>query len=125
MASKLIYGLMASSILCGVAGQFSLKVGVSRLGALTLGGARYLPTFVLGLLLNPLVFLGLSLYAVGAFLWMTVLSRVDLSFAYPFLALNFILVLSGSALFLHEPLPLNRLAGTALIVLGVLVIARR
>lgn len=125
MASKLVYGLIFSSILCGVAGQFSLKIGVSRMGALTLGGVNHLPAFVFRLLFNPVIFFGLCLYAVGAFLWMVVLSRVNLSFAYPFVALNFVFILVGSALFLHEQIPVNRVLGTALIVLGVLFISRR
>ncbi|MDI6870285.1 MAG: EamA family transporter [Bacillota bacterium] len=125
MPSKMVYGLIFSSILCGVAGQFSLKLGVSRMGVLAVASLGQLPGLVARLLLNPVIFLGLCLYAIGAFLWMAVLSRVDLSFAYPFVALNFVFILTGSTLFLHEPLPLNRVIGTALIVLGVLFISRQ
>jgi drug/metabolite transporter (DMT)-like permease len=56
---------------------------------------------------------------------MVVLSRVDLSFAYPFISLNFVFVLAGSALLLHEHVPANRFLGAALIILGVLVVSRR
>jgi drug/metabolite transporter (DMT)-like permease len=125
MVSRLVYVLIFSSILCGVAGQFSLKLGVARMGALTLGGIQQLPVFVFRLMFTPVIFFGLCLYAIGAFLWMVVLSRVNLSFAYPFVALNFVFVLAGSALFLHEQIPVNRFIGVALIIIGVLFISRR
>lgn len=125
MPARTTWALILGSTACAVGGQFSLRVAASRLGAVSVTGLRGFVLFALKALFNPLIFFGLALYAVGAFLWIIVLSRVPLSFAYPFTALNFVLVTTGSAVFLREHVPANRIAGVALIVLGVLVAARR
>lgn len=115
--------LILASVACGVAGQFCLKAGVSRLGVLTAAGSGGLFGLILSVLTNPLILGGLMLYAVGAVLWIVVLSRTDLSYAYPFLALNFVLILAGSVFIFGERMTLPRAGGVALIVAGVLLIA--
>jgi drug/metabolite transporter (DMT)-like permease len=114
--------ILASGVL-GVAGQILLKRAMTTLGPLSLQ-LDGLPGLALALVLNPLVVLGLAVYLSGTALWLLALSRVDLSFAYPFASLNYILVLLASWLLLGErPTPL-RLAGVALICLGVWAISR-
>jgi drug/metabolite transporter (DMT)-like permease len=66
---------------------------------------------------------GLLLYGVGALSWIMVLSRMNLSYAYPFLALNFVLVALVSRLVLGESIPLMRWVGIALICAGIVAIA--
>lgn len=56
--------------------------------------------------------------------WLRVLARADLSFAQPFTALSYITVLAVSHRYLHEALSLTRLAGIALILLGVYCVSR-
>jgi hypothetical protein len=43
---------------------------------------------------NIQVIAGLGLYALGAILWLLVLARVDVSLAYPFVGLGFILTMA-------------------------------
>jgi drug/metabolite transporter (DMT)-like permease len=66
---------------------------------------------------------GLLLYALGALAWIAVLRRMDLSYAYPFLALNFVLIALVSQFVLGETVPWIRWAGIAAIVAGILLIA--
>ena len=73
---------------------------------------------------QPLVLLGLMLYGCGALAWIAVLRRMDLSYAYPFLALNFVLITLVSRFFLGETVPLMRWAGIGIICVGILVVAR-
>lgn len=115
--------LILLSIATGVAGQTVIKLGVSQPGAADSanGGLLSLVTLILK---SPLVLLGLALYGVGALAWIATLSRVDLSVAYPFLALNFVLITVVSRLFLGESVPLLRWAGIAVIVVGILLVAR-
>jgi drug/metabolite transporter (DMT)-like permease len=70
------------------------------------------------------VLLGLFLYGVGAILWLWVLARSDLSFAYPFVGLGFILTMLFGYAFLGEPVGLARIAGTLLIVGGVVLVSQ-
>ena len=52
------------------------------------------------------------------------MSKFQLSHAYPFMALNFVIVLGLSAWLFHEPMSLTRLAGVALICIGTVIAAQ-
>ncbi len=114
--------LIAVSITAGVAGQTSIKLGIGQASPLApLSGIAGVVNLILS---SPLVLLGLMLYGVGALTWIAVLSRLNLSAAYPFLALNFVLIALVSRLFLGEAIPTMRWMGIAVICLGILLIAR-
>ena len=114
--------LIAVSIFVGVAGQTLIKLGVSQPNAVASTGGLF--GLVLVILQSPLIIAGLVLYGVGAFSWIAVLRHVDLSLAYPFLALNFVLVTVMSRLALGEAVPTLRWIGIAIICIGVVVVAR-
>jgi multidrug transporter EmrE-like cation transporter len=79
---------------------------------------------ILTFLLNPGVWGGLILYGISAICWLWVLSRVQLSYAYPVLALSFPLVVGGSYLFFGESVSFIRWGGVGVIMLGVSLLAR-
>jgi multidrug transporter EmrE-like cation transporter len=114
--------LILLSILAGVAGQTVIKMGVSQPGA-SEAATGLLPLLNV-ILRSPLVMLGLLLYGIGALSWIAVLSRLDLSTAYPFLALNFILVTLSAQIFLGETVPGLRWLGVLVICTGILLVAR-
>jgi drug/metabolite transporter (DMT)-like permease len=114
--------LILLSVLCGVAGQTVIKIGVSQPGA-SEAAAGFLP-LVMMILRSPMVLLGLVLYGLGALAWIAVLARVDLSIAYPFLALNFILVTLSSQYLLGENVPGLRWLGVLVICSGIFLVAR-
>ena len=106
------------------AGQLILKHGLTKLGEMPTGigdGA----TFLFKALLNPLVILSLGLAFIGALAWIAAVSKVELSFAYPFTSLGYILVLLLSSLILKEQIPAMRWIGVLIIGIGVLVVSRR
>lgn len=72
---------------------------------------------------SPLVWLGLVLYGASAVLWLWVLSRLDVSLAYPLVSLGFVLTMLLGILWLGEPFSWLRVAGCTLIVLGVSLLA--
>jgi drug/metabolite transporter (DMT)-like permease len=73
---------------------------------------------------NPLVLTGLTMYFLSAVVWLVVLSRVQVSLAYPFIGAGFIVTML-LAWFIHgETLTSARVAGTLLIAVGVAVLAR-
>ena len=76
------------------------------------------------LLFSPLIFGALSLYALGSIFWLYVLSRFDLSYAYPFGALSYVLITAASWLIFKEEIPAMRLAGIGCIMVGILILAR-
>lgn len=114
--------LILLSVTTSVAGQTVIKLGVSQPGASD--AADGVLTLIRMILTSPLVLMGLALYGVGALAWIAVLSNVDLSFAYPFLALNFVLIALVSKIFLGEEIPAMRWAGILVICTGILLVAR-
>ena len=80
--------------------------------------------FVFGLLLNPWVLSGVVATLLAGISWMLAMTRFEVSYAFPFMSLNFLLVLAGSALLFGESVTATKLVGTALVVAGVVVIAR-
>lgn len=114
--------LILLSVVSGVAGQTFLKLGVSQPGAAdAAGGLLSLVTLIMR---SPLVLLGLALYGVGAVAWIAVLARLDLSLAYPFLALNFVLVTVSSRFLLNESVPAMRWLGILVICGGIILVSR-
>ena len=72
---------------------------------------------------QPFVLLGLAMYGVGAIVWLLVLARVEVSRAYPFVGLGFLLVMALGASMLGESIGTARWVGTVLVAAGVLCVA--
>ncbi len=111
------------SVLGGAVGQVLLKRGMGSMGPLTLS-LEQMPSILLRVGTNPFVIAGLSLYVGATLFWLMALSRVDLSFAYPFASLSYVVMLAASWQLFNEDISLLRLMGTAVIVFGVLLISR-
>jgi multidrug transporter EmrE-like cation transporter len=116
--------LILLSISLAVSGQLLLKSGMLEVGRIGVGDLSYYKSILLRTAASPRILGGLALYGFAAVSWLIVLSRVDLSFAYPFGGLGYIAVLLVSRLVLDEPVGLVRWIGVFLIVLGILFISR-
>lgn len=115
------YILLGINIFLGVTGQFLMKFGVNKVGGLEeLGLVKFLTTSFL----SPFIFSGLALYGFSAVLWVILLSKLELSVAYPALSIGYVLVLLISALFLGEQVSTIRFAGTLLIMVGIVFLFR-
>ncbi len=67
---------------------------------------------------------GLVLFGLSALVWLVVLSRASLSFAYPFASLTYVLILVFDKLVLDETVPPLRWAGVAFIIVGIVLVSR-
>lgn len=110
--------LVAWSVATSVLAQLLLRHGMSSLAAVT-GVDLYLQAAT-----SLAVLAGLLSYILSTVTWLGVLSRIDLSVAYPLASLNFVLVTALSSWVLREHVPSLRWAGTGLILVGILVVAR-
>jgi len=124
MSTYLTPILIAAAVVIGVGGQFLLKAGMDAVGRVDSLGQLFSGPFLLRMVSTWQVPVALVLYAFGAFLWMAVLSRENVSWAYPFLGLTYVLVLVGGALIFKEPVTPAQIGGTLLVALGVLLVAR-
>ena len=76
------------------------------------------------LVVQPFVWAGLGLFGLSALVWLAVLSRASLSFAYPFAALTYVLILLFDVFVLEEQVPALRWGGVAFIAAGIFLISR-
>ena len=67
---------------------------------------------------------GLMCYAISVFLWLGALSRVPVSIAYPMLSIGYVVNAFAAALLFSEALTIYKMSGIALIIGGVLLLAR-
>jgi multidrug transporter EmrE-like cation transporter len=110
--------LLFVAISLGAAGQILLKAGLKELGE------RPAPLIVLkSIVTNAKVFGGYVCYGLSSLLYVVALSRLDLSYAYPLVALSYVMVTVLAWRFLDETVPLLRWAGLAVIMAGVVVFA--
>lgn len=122
-SNKSLLLLILFSVSCSSVAQLFLKLGmVNRSHGKALAAGDW-PAMLVGALLNPMVIGGLALYFFGALVWLIVLAKVDLSFAYPFVGLGFIITLVLGKLVMDEAITPQRLLGTLLVAAGVIMVA--
>jgi drug/metabolite transporter (DMT)-like permease len=118
----LIMLILVSVMLAAVA-QLTLKAGMNRVtgrvGEVNLSGEAL--RAIAG---TPLVWIGLALFGLSAVVWLGVLSRTSLSFAYPFAALTYVLIVLFDLFILREEVPAPRWAGVAFIAVGIFLVSR-
>jgi len=115
--------LILTCVALGVAGQLLLKHGMTSTGD-QVDEVREVVPRLLRAAASPVVITGFMLYALSAALWLILLTRVDLSFAYPMLSLGYVLVVFLSRALFHEEVTWVRFAGTLVVCLGVFLISR-
>ncbi len=121
MTIAIVYILV--SVVAGAVGQIMLKKGMTTMGPLTLSFDQ-LFNILWRIGTNPYVVIGLAIYVTGTVFWLAALSRVDLSYAYPFASLSYgVMLLAAWQLFKEDITPF-RLVGTLVVCLGVFLISR-
>jgi multidrug transporter EmrE-like cation transporter len=121
MNVAIIYLLI--SVLGGAIGQLALKRGMNNFGELTLSMDKIVNVIV-RMATNPYVVVGMLVYGASTVFWLAALSRVDLSFAYPFASLSYVVMLVGAWQLFDENISILRLVGCVVVVAGVLLISR-
>lgn len=101
----------------GVVGQILMKLGLNRLGE------KPSPVLVLRSVFSPFILGGFACYGLSSLVYLQALSRLPLSYAYPMIALSYVGVVLVSWRWLGEQLNALRLAGLAVIILGVVLLA--
>ena len=120
----LIAMILLSVTLAAVA-QLTLKTGMNHVNDELAPATFSLSGRSLRVLVGqPFVWAGLFLFGVSALVWLVVLSRASLSFAYPFAALTYVSILLFDHFVLNEQVPALRWAGVACIALGIFLISR-
>ncbi|HLG97417.1 MAG TPA: EamA family transporter [Bryobacteraceae bacterium] len=114
--------LALSAPAIGTIGQLLLKHVMQRVGPIGVGQLSSSGGILMRLARDPLFLVAVVLYALGFVVWLVVLSKLSLSYAYPLLALSYCLVPVLSVYFFGEQVPLTRWIGIAIICVGVGVV---
>ena len=115
--------LILLDVFLNVTGQLSLKYGMTKIGNFSLTLSTLPPVF-LKAATNIHVLFGLLCYGLGFMVWLIVLSKAEVSYAYPLISLGYILTAVLAWALFGEALNENRLVGILTICLGVFLIAR-
>ena len=111
------------TVLTNAAAQVMLKQGMLSLGPLSFTADTFIAR-IFQVVFNPWVFAGLATFVISMVSHLYVLSKVELSFAYPFLSLAYVAVAIFAYFVFHEDLNAWRIAGIAFICVGTVLIAQ-
>ena len=123
MVKPVVLVLILLDVFLNVTGQLSLKYGMTKIGNFSLSLSTLPPVF-LKAATNLHVLFGLLCYGLGFMVWLIVLSKAEVSYAYPLISLGYILTAILAWALFGEALNENRLVGILTICLGVFLIAR-
>ena len=105
-------------IFLSVVGEFLLKFNVTGQElALNLSSA-------LAVFTTPGIIIGILFVISSAILWVVGMSKFQLSFMYPFLSVNYVIIIVGSEFILKEDVTINRYVSILLIIIGLVIISR-
>ena len=119
----MLIGLILFSVLLAAGAQLTLKHGMNQV-ADSSGALKLTAASLRDVATTPAVWGGLLLFGLSAIVWLSVLSRASLSFAYPFASLSYVLILLADKFVLNETIPGLRWAGVFFIMLGIVLVAQ-
>ena len=106
------FWFILGGVLLNATAQLLLKAGPN---AMPLG---------IRLAIEPHILAGLACYVISVVVWVVALSRVPVSIAYPMLSIGYVVNALAAWALLGEALTPMRMAGIAVIVVGVFMVAR-
>lgn len=115
--------LILLGVFLNAAAQLTLKQGMRQIGFFEFKLENFTRIFA-AVSLNPYILLGLMCYVVSVGVWLLVLSRVEVSFAYPLLSVGYIVTAFSSYLFFSESVTPTRWLGIAIICVGVYFVTK-
>lgn len=115
--------LIIICVFLGVSAQLLLKTGVNDSG-FEITESETILNKLINAVLTPAIFLGFILYGLAALSWLIVLSKFDLSYAYPMLALMYAIIPLAATIVLHEHINTMQWLGIGIVVIGVLIVSQ-
>ncbi|MBD3168897.1 MAG: EamA family transporter [candidate division Zixibacteria bacterium] len=113
--------LIIGAIVLNVCGHAFLKAGMNKVGPF----AGTAVTYAFKTLTTPFVLVGLFSYVASVSMYMLVLAKTDLSYAYPLLmSLGYVLIVLVSFLIFKEPFSAYKWIGIVLILVGVILVGK-
>lgn len=112
--------LIVFGVMLNAAAQLALKQGMRNIGYFDFR-LESCGRVIIAVATSPYVLGGLTCYVISVAVWLLVLSRVEVSYAYPLLSIGYIVTAVAGLLFFNESMNITRWAGIMVICLGVLL----
>ncbi|MFH1331855.1 MAG: EamA family transporter [archaeon] len=113
---------MFFSLLLSIAGQLLLKRGMNKVGQVSLLN-RNISRTLFRMLTNSSIIVGGFVFVASLTLWLVVLSKLDISYAYPIVSINYVAIALSSKFFFKEKVSLFRWASIFIICFGVVLVS--
>ena len=114
-----IFGTIAFTVY----GQLVLKWRISQYSELPLLTSEKI-IFLAKLFLDPYLMSGLASAFIASLFWLMAMTKFEISYAYPFMSLAFILVMVFSVFVFNESLTYHKILGLVFIVIGIIITSR-
>lgn len=121
--TMMIFGLILLGVLLNASAQIMLKMGMTQIGSFGFSMTNVIP-ISLKVIGNLPIISGLVMYVMSVVVWLLVLSRVQVSFAYPMLSIGYIVNAIAAYYLFGEPLTSIRVMGIFIIIAGVYLVAQ-
>lgn len=109
------------SVCMGATAQVGLKKGIQGVGPISV--ATFIPNMG-AIFFNPYIIGGIFLYGSSLIIWLIVLSRMELSRAYPFVSLGYMITFALGIILLDEKMSYYKIFGLMFIVVGIFIMSR-
>ena len=116
--------LVFLSVLIGTIGQLCIKAAMVKLGPVAFSSPIEILNSGWQIIRQPLIWIALPLYGVGFVIWAAALSRLPLSFAYPLLAVGYLINPLAAMILFSESISPIRWMGIGVIILGIILVGR-
>lgn len=119
----MIFALILLGVLMNASAQLMLKAGMEQIGHFEFSMTNIVPIGmkVMG---NLPIISGLGMYVCSVAVWLLVLSRVQVSYAYPMLSIGYVVNAVAAYYLFGEPLSSVRMMGIFIIIAGVYLVAQ-
>lgn len=119
----MVLALIIFTVTLSACAQLALKMGADS-PAMKTAMSTGIMDAVIAAAFSPLIWTGLTIYGLSVALWVWVLSKVDLTIAYPFVGISFLITMAFGAFILDESVTTLRIVGTLLIAGGCVLVAQ-
>ncbi len=113
--------MIVATVFLNTAGQFMMKAGINKIGKI--GFANMTDSFI-KVISSGYIISGFCFYAISAVLWIIILSRSELSWAFPMVSLSYVITALLAPALLNETFSIPRLVGILVICAGVFLVSR-
>lgn len=122
-AVDMMFLLILLGVLLNAAAQLLLKAGMGQIGHFDFNVHNIVP-IGLKVMMNLPIVAGLFSYVVSVVVWLLVLSRVQVSYAYPMLSIGYVVNAVAAYYLFGESLSVMRVTGVFVIIAGVYLVSQ-